>query len=347
MLSKCPHTATQVSRARRSPLQGALVMLTLVLCLIAAPASATPLSSKRQQASDAKAAVAASQAKVAAAAKRYADGEARLAAIRQASAANSAQLDVLMTRQRKLQSELDMRAGDLYRRGPTAFIEVLAGSSSFDAFTKLWETLTQISQQDAEMVAELKVTRAKAVQTAKALSAQQSKASAQLRELDAERSRARSELAGNRADYAAYQRQIAALEAAQAPKPVQGIVQAKNGGGSSAPSDGGDPSNPAQGQHGSGGWSRALCSTFGIGDGLVGSGMAGGGTLHADSMVVAHRTLPFGTLIEFEYHGNTGVAEVRDRGPYSGGREFDLGPGIARVLGVDGVATVSYRIIGR
>ena len=79
----------------------------------------------------------------------------------------------------------------------------------------------------------------------------------------------------------------------------------------------------------------------------IGSGMANGGTVQADSMIVAHKTLPFGTLIEFEYNGHAGVASVQDRGPYSGGREFDLGPGLARVLGFDGVGMVRYRIIGR
>ncbi len=64
-------------------------------------------------------------------------------------------------------------------------------------------------------------------------------------------------------------------------------------------------------------------------------------------MIVAHKTLPFGTLIEFEYHGKRAVARVADRGPHTPGRTFDLGPGVVRVLGFEGVDTVRYRIIGR
>jgi rare lipoprotein A (peptidoglycan hydrolase) len=97
----------------------------------------------------------------------------------------------------------------------------------------------------------------------------------------------------------------------------------------------------------SGAWRVAQCSTFGIGDGLIGSGLAGGGTLHSDSMIVAHKSLPFGTRIQFSYNGRTCVAVVGDRGPYVGGREFDLGPGTAKALGFDGVDYLRYRIIGR
>lgn len=96
-----------------------------------------------------------------------------------------------------------------------------------------------------------------------------------------------------------------------------------------------------------GGWRSAKCSTYGIGDGLIGNGMAGGGVLRADSMVVAHRSLPFGTKIRFKYKGRTCVAEVRDRGPFIAGRIFDLGPGTAKALRFSGVGRVRYQIIGR
>ncbi len=73
--------------------------------------------------------------------------------------------------------------------------------------------------------------------------------------------------------------------------------------------------------------------------------MAGGGKLTPTSMVVAHRTLPFGTRIEFEYRGKRCLAVVRDRGPFVRGRTFDLGPGTAKALGFSGVGTVRWRIV--
>lgn len=91
------------------------------------------------------------------------------------------------------------------------------------------------------------------------------------------------------------------------------------------------------------GWRSAKVSWYG--PGFIGNTMAGGGTLQWDSMVVAHRSLPFGTVIEFSYNGRTCTAVVADRGPYAGGRTFDLGPGTAAALGFSGVGTVQYRIL--
>jgi len=91
------------------------------------------------------------------------------------------------------------------------------------------------------------------------------------------------------------------------------------------------------------GWRSARVSWYG--PGFYGNTMAGGGTLQPGSMVVAHRSLPFGTRIEFSYKGRTCVAVVQDRGPFVGGRTFDLGPGTAKALGFGGVGTVDYRIL--
>jgi rare lipoprotein A (peptidoglycan hydrolase) len=94
-----------------------------------------------------------------------------------------------------------------------------------------------------------------------------------------------------------------------------------------------------------GGWRSARVSWYG--PGFYGKRMAGGGALLPSSMVVAHRTMKFGTKIEFKYKGRTVIAVVQDRGPYIAGRTFDLGPGTAQALGFGGVGTVQYRILGR
>ena len=46
---------------------------------------------------------------------------------------------------------------------------------------------------------------------------------------------------------------------------------------------------------------------------------AGTGTLG-----VAHKSLPCGTKVTFRYHGRSVTVPVIDRGPYVGGREWDL-----------------------
>ncbi|TLM97563.1 MAG: hypothetical protein FDZ75_04250 [Actinobacteria bacterium] len=93
----------------------------------------------------------------------------------------------------------------------------------------------------------------------------------------------------------------------------------------------------------SSGWKKCKVSWYG--PGFYGHGMAGGGKLTPTSMVLAHRTLPFGTKVAIKYHGKTVIGVVMDRGPYVRGREFDLGPGIAKKLGFSGWGYIDYMIV--
>ncbi len=71
---------------------------------------------------------------------------------------------------------------------------------------------------------------------------------------------------------------------------------------------------------------------------------------------VAHRTLPCGTLVEFEWHGMTAVAPVIDRGPFAGkAYVFDFSAAMAcevlKPRKVDNACftryDVRYRVVGR
>lgn len=55
---------------------------------------------------------------------------------------------------------------------------------------------------------------------------------------------------------------------------------------------------------------------------------------------VANRTLPCGTRVTFRYGGHEVTATVDDRGPFVGGRNWDLNQNTAHALGFDGVGTV-------
>jgi rare lipoprotein A len=55
---------------------------------------------------------------------------------------------------------------------------------------------------------------------------------------------------------------------------------------------------------------------------------------------VANRGLPCGTKVRFHYGGHTVTATVDDRGPYVGGRDWDLNQSTAAALGFGGVGTV-------
>ena len=79
----------------------------------------------------------------------------------------------------------------------------------------------------------------------------------------------------------------------------------------------------------------ALASWYGSGTFL-----ACGGRLTPGMMGVAHKTLPCGTQVTIRYRGRQVRVPVVDRGPFSGAREFDLGPGVRRALGFEGVGVV-------
>lgn len=55
---------------------------------------------------------------------------------------------------------------------------------------------------------------------------------------------------------------------------------------------------------------------------------------------VANKSLPCGTHVTFRYGGHTVTATVDDRGPFVGGREWDLNQNVAGALHFDGVGTV-------
>ena len=72
------------------------------------------------------------------------------------------------------------------------------------------------------------------------------------------------------------------------------------------------------------------------GPGLYGNRTGCGGTLGAGELGVAHKSLPCGTLVTLQ-HGRRRVrVPVIDRGPYVGGREYDLTEATAQRLGFRG-----------
>jgi rare lipoprotein A len=71
-----------------------------------------------------------------------------------------------------------------------------------------------------------------------------------------------------------------------------------------------------------------------------GGSLACGGWLTSSTLGVANRTLPCGTLVTLHYDGRTLRVPVVDRGPYVGGREFDLTEATKQALGFAGVGEV-------
>jgi hypothetical protein len=103
-----------------------------------------------------------------------------------------------------------------------------------------------------------------------------------------------------------------------------------------------------------GGWNVAPVVTW-YGPGFYGNGTACGQRYTREIIGVAHKTLPCGTLVQFQWRGITATAPVIDRGPYGPpGYDFDFSarlsceifsPGPKR-----GCATrfdVLWRVVGR
>jgi rare lipoprotein A len=68
------------------------------------------------------------------------------------------------------------------------------------------------------------------------------------------------------------------------------------------------------------------------GPGLYGNPTGCGGTLQPGRLGVAHKTLPCGTQVTFRHRGRRVRVPVIDRGPYVGGREYDLTEATAQRL---------------
>jgi len=85
---------------------------------------------------------------------------------------------------------------------------------------------------------------------------------------------------------------------------------------------------------------RAFRATLASWYDLYGGALACGGTLEPGTMGVANKTLPCGTRVTLRYGGREVTVPVVDRGPYVGGREWDLTGATARALGFDGVGVV-------
>lgn len=79
---------------------------------------------------------------------------------------------------------------------------------------------------------------------------------------------------------------------------------------------------------------RAHASWYG--PGLYGNPLGCGGTLGTGTLGVAHKTLPCGTPVTLRKGSRSVRVRVIDRGPYVGGREYDLTAATAQRLGFRG-----------
>lgn len=236
-------------------------------------------------------------------------------------------LDRIMAAEARTQRMLNGRARAIYCADDASLVTVLVGADTVEALVSRWAALRRMNEHDAEMLTVLAAQHDQARDSAARLIKLQEDSARAAAAASAEVAAARRRLSESRSALAAYRRRIAAQRASSA---AGGRQQAADATSQSA--------------QGAGAWETAVASHYGID--FTGRG-ASGAAIGPYSMICAHKELPFGTLVQFEYRGKKAVARVVDRGPYTPGRDFDLGPGLVRVLGFAGVASVRYRIIGR
>ena len=85
----------------------------------------------------------------------------------------------------ELQGRLAERAEAMYKNGPTGFLDVLFGVSSFEDFLTSWDMIEKIGTQDADLVQETKDTRAEAEAARQEYADQQAAAAAKMAQADA------------------------------------------------------------------------------------------------------------------------------------------------------------------
>jgi rare lipoprotein A len=83
------------------------------------------------------------------------------------------------------------------------------------------------------------------------------------------------------------------------------------------------------------------------GPGFHGKTTASGAIYNQNAMTLAHKSLPFGTklLLTNTKNGRTVCAKVNDRGPYHGGRTFDVSKAVATKLGFVGAGTAKLSAV--
>lgn len=286
----------------------------IAICLVglnAVPVGAAPTSGQTSE----------DRAALARVLGQYEDAQARSAQVNARVKEASAKLDQIVADEARYQSQLRSRVAAIYRSPDESAIILLFTASSVQDLSERFDILERIARLDADNLKALKAARAEAKASAAELLKLQADQARALDELADEVARARKELAASEATLREYEARTAAKAKAARAK-----------------------TDSTQNLSGTGSWKTAVASHYGRN--FTGRS-ASGEAIGPYSMIVAHKTLPFGTLIEFEYNGKRAVARVVDRGPYVAGRTFDLGPGVVRVLDFSGVHEVRYRIIAK
>lgn len=114
-----------------------------------------------------------------------------------------------------VQGHLGSRAVSMYRTGPMGFLDVLFGASDFDTFAQTWDLLSDLNEDDARMVEDLKVAKAEQAEARRQLELRTKQAAAVARRLAARRKSIEGKIAARKRMLSGLEAEVAALDRAE------------------------------------------------------------------------------------------------------------------------------------
>lgn len=352
-------------RNRLRPLSlSAALALVLALGLppraLAAPSSGT-LADKRAEAARAQGEMKRMQADLSSGMAEYVRVTGELESTRREIDANSKRLRSLEATLATIETRLGERASYMYRTRDSGPLDMLFGATSFEEFLQRFDLLSRIASEDAGLVGKAKRARREARHIRAGLKQREARLVA-LRDRSAkEKDRLSSSLEKQRTYFSSLSADVAALlaqaERAQQAVPLTSPVSTGGGGAAAHPRPG-LAAATIEGRDGSyyvmadeprryrptGVGMTTQASIYSVADN--GTGTSSGVPLDDNVLTCAHKTLAFGTHVAVTHGGKRVICVVTDRGPFAPpGRDLDLTPRAASLLGIDGVGTVRYEVV--
>lgn len=138
---------------------GAAAALGVVVAVDPAKAFAVTSAEKQAEADEVRNQLVSLQADLENAANTYYQAEEKRQAAEQAMVDAQKEIDETSVRITQIQDRLGSRARDMYRSGPSSYLDFLLGSTSFEEFTNNWDLLNTLNESDASLVEEAQLLR--------------------------------------------------------------------------------------------------------------------------------------------------------------------------------------------
>lgn len=192
----------------------ATAIVAVALAASVTSAAAVP-SSKLDQARAVKAQIDQLDQRAELAADRYGEAASQHAKLLKEKKAAAARLKKVKARLKVVQRHLNVRASSMYRSGPLSFVDVLMGAESYEEFAATWDVLSDLNEDDASSISELKGLRTEAKKAHKLYTSKEKAAAEKASVMRVNLNTARNALSERKNKLAGIEAEIAAIEAAE------------------------------------------------------------------------------------------------------------------------------------